>query len=74
MMEAFTLVPLRTAARVETLALFRKQIGLEMKAPALPTTKNGRPRRLSVRTNILKLLPRSADIIFEVSIEVLVSS
>lgn len=78
MMEAFTLFQIGTAARRgEALGLFWNQIDWEMKTAALPTTKNGRPRKLAVRTDILtllKLLPQSGDTLFDISIKVLVSA
>lgn len=62
-MEAFVQFQLATAARRgEALGLFWDRLDWEEKTAFIPTSKNGRPRKLSVRSDILALLQQLADI------------
>lgn len=57
--EAFVLFQLGTAARRgETLTLLRANLNARAQTAYLPDTKNGRPRRLAIRKDLLALLER----------------
>lgn len=72
-MEAFLMFQLATAARRgETLGLFWDRIDWTERTAYIPTSKNGRPRKLSVRGDILALLkqlPRTSDLVFDISLK-----
>ena len=78
LMETFVQFQLATAARRgESLGLFWDRIDWEERTAFIPTTKNGRPRKLSVRSDILALLkrlPRSSDLVFDVGLKELQAS
>lgn len=78
LMETFVQFQLATAARRgESLGLFWDRIDWEERTAFIPTTKNGRPRKLSVRSDILALLkrlPRSSDQVFDVGLKELQAS
>lgn len=77
-MEAFLLFQLATAARrSETLGLFWDRLDWDEKTAFIPTSKNGRPRKLSVRSDILALLqqlPRTSDLVFDISLKELLAA
>lgn len=78
LMEAFVQFQVSTAARRgEALGLFWDRIDTEERTAFIPTSKNGRPRKLSVRHDILALLqrlPRSSDLVFDIGIKELQAS
>ena len=69
--EAFVTYQLATAARRgEALAQFWDRVDFEAQTAYLPTSKNGRPRILSIRRDVLALLaqlPRTSDLVFDIS-------
>lgn len=73
--EAFVKFQLATAARRgEGLGLFWDRVNFNNNTAQLPTSKNGRPRTLFVRTDIQELmqqLPQESDVVFDVSVKVL---
>jgi integrase len=73
--EAFMKFQLATAARRgEALGLFWDRVNFKNQTALLPTSKNGKPRTLYVRTDILELmqqLPRGSDLVFDVTVKVL---
>lgn len=73
LLEAFVQFQVATAARRgESLGLFWDRIDWEERTAFIPTTKNGRPRKLSVRRDILALLerlPRSSDLVFDIGLK-----
>lgn len=77
-MEVFLLFQLATAARRgETLGLFWGRLDWEEKTAFIPTSKNGRPRKLSVRSDILALLqqlPRTSDLVFDIGLKELLAA
>ena len=77
-MEVFLLFQLATAARRgETLGLFWDRLDWDEKTAFIPTSKNGRPRKLSVRSDILALLqqlPRTSDLVFDISLKELLAA
>ena len=76
--EAFVQFQIATAARRgETLGLFWERLNFNKKSAFLPTSKNGRPRHLAVRQDILDLikqLPRSSDLVFDMGLAELVNA
>lgn len=76
--EAFVQFQIATAARRgETLGLFWERLDFHKKSAFLPTSKNGRPRHLAVRQDILDLvkrLPRSSDLVFDMGLAELVNA
>jgi integrase len=77
-MEAFVQFQLATAARRgEALGLFWDRLNWEEKTAFIPTSKNGRPRKLSVRSDILALLqqlPRNSDLVFDIGVKELLAA
>lgn len=77
-MEVFLLFQLATAARRgETLGLFWDRLDWDEKTAFIPTSKNGRPRKLSVRGDILALLqqlPRTSDLVFDIGLKELLAA
>jgi integrase len=73
MFEAILKFQLATAARRgEMLSLFWTQIDWEMQLAKLPTSKNGRPRNLALRRDILELLtklPRRSELVFDIGVK-----
>ncbi|MDM0018036.1 site-specific integrase [Variovorax saccharolyticus] len=71
--EAFVMYLLGTAARRgEALAQFWDRIDFEAQTAYLPTSKNGRPRVLAVRRDLLELLgqlPRTSDLVFDIGVK-----
>jgi integrase len=71
--EAFVNFQLATAARRgESLGLHWTQINREAQLAAMPTSKNGRPRKLALRGDIIELLdllPRDGDLVFDIGIK-----
>lgn len=71
--EAFVMYLLGTAARRgEALAQFWDRIDFEAQTAYLPTSKNGRPRVLAVRRDLLELLgqlPRASDLVFDMGVK-----
>lgn len=78
MMEAFVMFQLATAARRgEAMGLFWNQVNWEKQTARMPTSKNGRPRTLLIRSDILELLkalPRSSDLVFDMSLKELANA
>jgi len=74
-METFVQFQLMTGARrSETMSLTWGNIDFENQTAFLPETKNGRPRKLPLRKDIIALLqklPRSADTVFSITIDTL---
>lgn len=72
---AFIQFQLMTGARRgETLSLEWKHVDLERQTAYLPETKNGRPRTLPLRRELVELLlqlPRDGDLVFPISTTVL---
>jgi integrase len=77
-MEVFLLFQLATAARRgEALGLFWDRLDWDERTAFIPTSKNGRPRKLSVRSDILALLlqlPRTSDLVFDISLKELLAA
>lgn len=75
--ETFITFQLATAARRgETLALTWDRVNWEKQTAHVPTSKNGRPRHLSLRRDVLDLLeqlPRDSDLVFDIGIRELLS-
>lgn len=73
LLEAFVQFQLATAARrSESLGLFWNQIDAERQLAAMPTSKNGRPRKLALRRDVQDLLarlPRSSDLVFDLGVK-----
>ena len=73
MYETFVQFQLATAARRgEALGLFWDRMNFKAQTAYLPTSKNGKPRTLYVRTEILELiqkLPRDSDVVFDITIK-----
>lgn len=71
--ETFITFQLATAARRgETLGLFWSQVSWEQQLAAMPTSKNGRPRKLALRRDILELLdrlPRTSELVFGIGVK-----
>lgn len=76
--ETFIQFQIATAARRgETLGLTWDRIDFRKQTAHVPTSKNGRPRHLSIRRDILTLLeklPRSSDLVFDISIKELLGA
>jgi integrase len=72
-LETFVQFQLMTAARRgETLNLTWSNVDLDAQTAFLPETKNGRPRSLSLRTELIALLdalPRQGDYVFDVTVD-----
>lgn len=66
--ETFVLFQIMTGARrTESLTLEWANLSLEKQTAFLPETKNGRPRELSIREDLVKLLillPRDSELVF----------
>ncbi|VTU18251.1 site-specific integrase [Variovorax sp. RA8] len=77
-MEAFLVFQLATAARrSEALGLFWDQIEWDGRQAKMPTSKNGRPRKLALRTDVmalLKQLPRTSDLVFDIALKTLLKA
>ncbi len=78
MMETFIQFQLATSARrSETLGLFWDRINWERRTAFVPTSKNGRPHHLSLRTDVMALLrqlPRTSDAVFDISLKTLLKA
>lgn len=76
--ETFITFQLATAARRgETLALTWDRVNWEKQTAHVPTSKNGRPRHLSLRRDVLDLLeqlPRDSDLVFDIGIKELLKA
>ncbi|MDR3452869.1 MAG: site-specific integrase [Rhodoferax sp.] len=76
--ETFLQFQLATAARRgETLGLTWDRLDWKKQTAHVPTSKNGRPRHLSIRRDILALLgqlPRSSDLVFDIGIKELLNA
>lgn len=76
--EAFVLFQLGTAARRgETLKLLRANVDTEAQTAFLPETKNNRPRKLAVRTDLLELLdelPKESVRVFDIGVKELANA
>lgn len=74
-METFIQFQLMTGARrSETLSLTWANIDLDEQTAFIPESKNGRPRKLPLRSDIvtlLKSLPRSGELVFPMSVDAL---
>jgi integrase len=74
-METFVQFQLMTGARrSETWSLTWKNIDFEQRTAFIPETKNGRPRTLLLRTNVIAMLqklPRDGDTVFPMSLDAL---
>lgn len=68
MYESFLQFQLMTGARRgESLSLLWSNVDLEMQTAFIPETKNGRPRKLPLRSDLVKLLwqlPRTSELVF----------
>ncbi len=68
MYEAFLQFQLMTGARRgESLSLLWSNVDLEMQTAFIPETKNGRPRKLPLRSDLVELLrqlPRTSELVF----------
>ncbi len=77
-MEAFVTFQLAVAARrSETLGLFWDQIDWDGRQAKMPTSKNGRPRKLALRTDVmalLKQLPKTSDLVFDIPLKTLLKA
>lgn len=73
--ETFVQFQLMTGARLsETTSLSWTNIDLDAQTAFLPETKNGRPRKLPLRNDLvvmLRNLPRTEDLVFAISIDAL---
>lgn len=78
MMETFVIFQLGTAARrSETLGLFWDQIDWNGRQAKMPTSKNGRPRKLALRSDVMALLqqlPRTSDLVFDIGLKTLLKA
>ena len=76
--ETFVQFQLATAARRgETLGLTWERVNRKTQTAHVPTSKNGRPRHLSVRRDVLELLqqlPRSTELVFDMSVRELLNA
>lgn len=72
-MEAFVQFQLMTGARLsETLSLRRADVDFADKTAFIAETKNGRPRKLALREDLIKLLrelPDGSDVLFPMSVD-----
>jgi integrase len=73
LLETFLQFQLMTGARrSETLTLTWSRIDLERQSAYLPETKNGRPRELALRSDLvamLRQLPRSGELVFPIGVD-----
>lgn len=73
LMETFLIFQLGTAARRgETLALLWENVDLSRRQAMLPTSKNGRPRKLALRSDVIALLeqlPRDSELVFNIGMK-----
>lgn len=73
MMEAFVTFQISTGARCgETRVLCWDKVDLQGREAKVPTSKNGRPRKLVLRTDMMALLqelPRTSDLVFDISLK-----
>lgn len=73
LLETFLQFQLMTdARRSETLTLTWSRIDLERQSASLPETKNGRPRELALRSDLVALLrelPRSGELVFLIGVD-----
>lgn len=78
LLEAFLQFQVATAARrSEALGLRWRDIDAQAQTAMLPTTKNGRARRLLLRRDILNLLeqlPRASEFVFDIGIKELANA
>lgn len=78
LLEAFFLFQLGTAARRgETLGLRWRDIDAKNQTGNLPTTKNGRSRKLALRRDVLDMLqrlPRTSEFVFDIGIKELANA
>ena len=74
-MEAFVQFQLMTAARrIETMSLTWDSIDFDQQTAFIPESKNGRPRKLAVRREMIALLrqlPRDTEKVFPMSLDAL---
>lgn len=74
-LETFIQFQLMTGARrSETMSLTWVNIDFEQQTAFIPETKNGRPRKLALRSDLialLKQLPRDSDTVFAMSVDAL---
>jgi len=72
-MEAFVQFQLMTGARLsETLSLRRADIDFDDQTAFIAETKNGRPRKLALREDLIRLLrqlPDTPDVVFPMSVD-----
>lgn len=77
-LQAFLMFQLMTGARrSETLGLTWENIDFDGGTAFIPCSKNGRPRKLSLRRDVLELLrmlPRDTDCVFAVGVDYLVGA
>jgi integrase len=77
-LEAFVAFQLATAARrAETLGLTWDRVDFDAQTAYLPVTKNGRPRKLSLRSDLLDLLerlPRTDERVFPLGTDFVVGA
>ena len=75
MYESFLQFQLMTGARRgESLSLLWSNVDLEMQTAFIPETKNGRPRKLPLRSDLVELLrelPRTNELVFDFTNEAL---
>ena len=73
MLETFIHFQLMTGARrSETLTLTWSNVNLDGQAAFLPETKNGRPRTLPLRSDLVELLrrlPRASELVFPIGVD-----
>lgn len=73
LLETFIHFQLMTAARrSETLSLTWSNVHLDAQTAFLPETKNGRPRKLPLRSDLVSLLrqlPRSSELVFPIEVD-----
>jgi integrase len=73
LLETFVQFQLMTAARrSETLNLTWDRVDLEAQTAYLPETKNGRPRTLSLRLDLVEMLrrlPRDSELVFPIGVD-----
>lgn len=77
-LQVFYLFQVMTAARRgETLGLPWQHVDFDAKTAFLPETKNGRPRKLALREELVELLrelPRSTELVFDVGVDYVVGA
>lgn len=78
MMEAFIVFQLGTAARrSEALGLVWDWVDFEKQKACLPDSKNSRPRKLALRTDVMDFLhqlPRTSDLVFDIPLKTLLKA